>query len=81
MPTYFIPDEHQEGDVHNAWREVEAADDQAALAQIKPELLREGDRIELIRPDAQGHRVHVYHIVAVGPEGRWSLRRWRTRDM
>jgi hypothetical protein len=81
MPKYFIPTEHRQGDAHNAWREVEAPDDQAALAQIKPELLHEGDRIELIRLDAEGHPLHLYHIVSVDPEGRWSLQRWKTRDM
>jgi hypothetical protein len=81
MSKYFIPTEHRQGDSRNAWREVEAPDDQAALAQIKPELLHEGDRIELIRLDDQGHRLHLYHIVSVGPEGRWSLQRWKARDL
>jgi len=78
MSKYFIPVEYHDGEDNQAWREVEAADDQTALAQIKPELLHEGDRLELIRLDADGHRTHVYHIVSVGPEGRWSLQRWKS---
>jgi hypothetical protein len=81
MPKFFIPSENHGGDLENAWREVEAADEQAALAQIDPRLLHEGDRVELIELDAGGRPTHVYHIVSVGPDGRWSLQRWKSQDM
>jgi hypothetical protein len=80
MPRYYLPTDYRTGEETNAWHEVEASDDQAALAQIDPKLLHEGDRIELMRLDDQGHRVHVYHIVSVDPDGRWSLSRWKSTN-
>lgn len=80
MTRYFVPVEYGEGDHNDAWREVDATDDQSALAQIDPRLLREGERIELIRLESDGRPVHVYHVVSLDPEGRWSLHRWESRS-